>query len=44
MAHQTSSSNQTDIQARVDAYVDTQAQLDLLRFITCGSVDDGKAP
>ena len=43
MAHQTSSSNQTDIQARVDAYVDTQAQLDLLRFITCGSVDDGKS-
>ena len=43
MAYQPSSSNQTDIQARVDAYVDTQAQLDLLRFITCGSVDDGKS-
>ncbi|MDC6459132.1 sulfate adenylyltransferase subunit CysN [Luminiphilus sp.] len=35
--------NQTDMQARVDAYVDTQSKLDLLRFITCGSVDDGKS-
>ena len=32
-----------DIQVRVDAYIDNQAQLDLLRFITCGSVDDGKS-
>lgn len=32
-----------DIQSRVDAYIDNQAQLDLLRFITCGSVDDGKS-
>ena len=32
-----------DIQVRVDAYIDKQAQLDLLRFITCGSVDDGKS-
>ena len=32
-----------DVQARVDAYIDNQAQLDLLRFITCGSVDDGKS-
>ena len=32
-----------DIRARVDAYIDNQAQLDLLRFITCGSVDDGKS-
>ena len=31
------------MQARVDAYVDTQSQLNLLRFITCGSVDDGKS-
>ncbi|MBT5557393.1 MAG: sulfate adenylyltransferase subunit CysN [Halieaceae bacterium] len=31
------------MQARVDAYVDTQSKLDLLRFITCGSVDDGKS-
>jgi bifunctional enzyme CysN/CysC len=35
--------NQTDMQARVDAYVETQSKLDLLRFITCGSVDDGKS-
>ncbi|MGI9300146.1 MAG: sulfate adenylyltransferase subunit CysN [Luminiphilus sp.] len=35
--------NQKDIQARVDDYVDTQSKLDLLRFITCGSVDDGKS-
>ena len=32
-----------DIQARVDAYIDNQTKLDLLRFITCGSVDDGKS-
>ncbi|MDB3918565.1 sulfate adenylyltransferase subunit CysN [Luminiphilus sp.] len=31
------------MQARVDDYVDTQSKLDLLRFITCGSVDDGKS-
>jgi len=31
------------IQAKVDAYIDNQAKLDLLRFITCGSVDDGKS-
>jgi len=30
-------------QERVDAYIDNQSQLDLLRFITCGSVDDGKS-
>lgn len=35
--------NQTDMQARVDVYVDAQSKLDLLRFITCGSVDDGKS-
>ena len=35
--------NQTDMHARVDDYVDTQSKLDLLRFITCGSVDDGKS-
>ena len=32
-----------DVQGRVDAYIHNQAQLDLLRFITCGSVDDGKS-
>jgi len=28
---------------RVNEYLDQQAQLDTLRFITCGSVDDGKS-
>jgi len=32
-----------EIQQRVDAYIETQSKLDLLRFITCGSVDDGKS-
>ncbi len=31
------------IQQRVDEYIETQSGLDLLRFITCGSVDDGKS-
>ena len=31
------------VAARVDAYLENQAQVDLLRFITCGSVDDGKS-
>ncbi len=31
------------IEQRVQEYIDTQANLDLLRFITCGSVDDGKS-
>ena len=43
MEKQSSPNNHKEMQARVDAYVDTQAQLDLLRFITCGSVDDGKS-
>ena len=33
----------TDIEARVDEYLAAQEKLDLLRFITCGSVDDGKS-
>ncbi|MBV1878336.1 MAG: sulfate adenylyltransferase subunit CysN [Pseudomonadales bacterium] len=33
----------TSIQERVDTYIETQSQLELLRFITCGSVDDGKS-
>jgi len=33
----------TDVERRVEAYIEEQAQLDLLRFITCGSVDDGKS-
>ena len=36
-------SNRKEMQAQVDAYINTQSQLDLLRFITCGSVDDGKS-
>ena len=28
---------------RVNAYIEEQASLDTLRFITCGSVDDGKS-
>ncbi len=32
-----------DLENRVQQYIDTQANLDLLRFITCGSVDDGKS-
>ncbi len=28
---------------KVDEYINSQANLDLLRFITCGSVDDGKS-
>lgn len=43
MNKQLNHSNNKDMQALVDAYVDTQSQLDLLRFITCGSVDDGKS-
>ena len=33
-----------DVQAQVDAYIETQSQLELLRFITCGSVMMAKAP
>ena len=29
--------------AEIDAYLKTQEQKNLLRFITCGSVDDGKS-
>jgi len=29
--------------AKIDDFLATQSQLDLLRFITCGSVDDGKS-
>jgi bifunctional enzyme CysN/CysC len=35
--------NDSELESRVQAYIDTQANLDLLRFITCGSVDDGKS-
>ena len=43
MKNQSNPANHEEIQVRVDAYIDTQSQLDLLRFITCGSVDDGKS-
>ena len=33
----------TAIQARIDDYINKQSEVDLLRFITCGSVDDGKS-
>lgn len=39
----TEEGSSTEMQARVDAYIDNQSRLDLLRFITCGSVDDGKS-
>ena len=29
--------------AKIDEYLESQSRLDLLRFITCGSVDDGKS-
>ncbi len=29
--------------AKIDEYLESQSKLDLLRFITCGSVDDGKS-
>ena len=35
--------SQEELESRVQSYIDTQANLDLLRFITCGSVDDGKS-
>ena len=37
--------NTTDLTTseEVDAYLRRQNDLDLLRFITCGSVDDGKS-
>ncbi|NKB98521.1 MAG: sulfate adenylyltransferase subunit CysN [Pseudomonadales bacterium] len=34
---------QEELEGRVQTYIDAQANLDLLRFITCGSVDDGKS-
>ncbi|MCS5572558.1 MAG: sulfate adenylyltransferase subunit CysN, partial [Pseudomonadales bacterium] len=32
-----------DIATSIDQYLEEQSKLDLLRFITCGSVDDGKS-
>ncbi|MGK0261273.1 MAG: bifunctional enzyme CysN/CysC [Candidatus Azotimanducaceae bacterium] len=39
----TQSTIPNEMEARVDEYLTEQAKLDLLRFITCGSVDDGKS-
>ena len=33
----------TLIASDIDAYLDTHANKSMLRFITCGSVDDGKS-
>ncbi|MEM7000114.1 MAG: sulfate adenylyltransferase subunit CysN [Pseudomonadota bacterium] len=38
-----STAEDLQLQTRVQEYIDQQANLDLLRFITCGSVDDGKS-
>ena len=36
--------HQSDLIARdIDAYLDAHRRKSLLRFITCGSVDDGKS-
>lgn len=44
MRHSAALDNEAvSIQERVDTYLEAQAQLDMLRFITCGSVDDGKS-
>ena len=32
-----------DLATNIDKYLEEQSKLDLLRFITCGSVDDGKS-
>ena len=32
-----------DFSTNIDQYLEEQSRLDLLRFITCGSVDDGKS-
>jgi bifunctional enzyme CysN/CysC len=37
------SANELNTAAEVDAYLNQQNELELLRFITCGSVDDGKS-
>ena len=37
------SNTQSSASEEVNEYLRQQNQLDLLRFITCGSVDDGKS-
>ncbi len=36
-------SSRDEAEARLGAYLDTQKRKGLLRFLTCGSVDDGKS-
>ena len=43
MSEALTTSEELSLTDRVQSYIDTQAHLDLLRFITCGSVDDGKS-
>ena len=43
MSALTQKANQDSLIQKVDDYIAAQAKLDLLRFITCGSVDDGKS-
>jgi bifunctional enzyme CysN/CysC len=43
MKNQATPPDSKELKARVENYLDTQSKLDLLRFITCGSVDDGKS-
>ena len=39
----TNEATQAELIQKVDDYIEAQSKLDLLRFITCGSVDDGKS-
>ena len=39
----TNAATQAELIQKVDDYIEAQSKLDLLRFITCGSVDDGKS-
>lgn len=43
MSQATQELTHEELENRVQSYIDSQANLDLLRFITCGSVDDGKS-
>lgn len=43
MAQAQDTMTHVELEARVQTYIDSQANLDLVRFITCGSVDDGKS-
>ncbi len=43
MEQPTDEGHHHDAKTEVDAFIKIQSHLDLLRFITCGSVDDGKS-